>query len=56
MLEKWIKSVLLDEYNTYFNTEIGLEYMSDSFSDCMVHSEALANASHYDIGDGSHPG
>ena len=51
--KKWIQSVLLDEYNTYFNTAIGLEYMSESISDFMVHSEALANVSHYDIGDGS---
>ena len=51
MRKKWVQKELPNEYENHFKDNIDLSYMSESISDFMVHSEALANASHYDIND-----
>ena len=49
--KEWVKKELPNEYHVLNDSSRKLDYMSDSLSDFMVHSVALANASHYDVSD-----
>ena len=51
--KEWFVDEFPDEYEEEFDTEYNLKYMSGTISDFMVHSDSLANASHYDCNDKS---
>ena len=51
--KEWVQKEFKEDYDSNFQGEIKLPYLSESVSDFMVHSVSLANASHYDNKDGS---
>ena len=51
--KSWVKVHLPHEFKLLNSSKRKLKYMSDSLSDFMVHSVALANSSHYDVSDTS---